>query len=279
MTYSTIIAANELRAYLDDPIWIVADCRFDLAHKTAGFRAYLTSHIPGAMYVDLEKELSGPPLTDRGRHPMPSPDALRQSFGRLGISPGCQVVAYDDAGGAYAARLWWLLRYMGHEAVAVLDGSWQEWQRQGLATRSGIETRPPSSFDGQPRREWLVLLNELDARAFLVDVRDPARYRGEVEPIDRVPGHIPGAVNFPYKRCLDGAGRFLSPAKLRYELEPLLALNSGATPVVYCGSGVTACHLLLALAHAGLRPGKLYAGSWSEWSGDPSRPVASGGLP
>jgi thiosulfate/3-mercaptopyruvate sulfurtransferase len=198
-------------------------------------------------------------------------------FGALGIAPGVQVVVYDDANGMIAARLWWMLRYMGHDAVAVLDGGWQAWCRAGRATEAGARVAHPARFDGQPRRARLRTLDELDpARERLVDARDPARFRGEVEPIDRRAGHIPGARNHAFPRNLDSGGRFLAPDLLRDAFtDSLGTLPDGAT-VHYCGSGVSACHNVLAQVHAGLPEPRLYCGSWSEWSLEPQRPAATG---
>jgi thiosulfate/3-mercaptopyruvate sulfurtransferase len=223
MIYQTIVSAAELHENLGNPRFVVVDCRFDLSDKPAGYRAYQQGHIPGAVYADLEADLSGPPLTDTGRHPMPGAEALRQTFSRFGIHHGSQVVVYDDAGGAYAARLWWQLGYMGHEAVALLDGGWQAWLEKGFPVQRGVEMNQPAHFEGQPRESWLVLLAELSRHPLLVDARDPARYRGEIEPIDRTPGHIPRAINLPYRRLLDDRGRLLLPEALRRELLALPA--------------------------------------------------------
>jgi thiosulfate/3-mercaptopyruvate sulfurtransferase len=276
MSYTTLISVESLHENLDNPAFVIVDCRFELADKEAGQRAYRAGHIPGALFADVEKDLSGPPLTDRGRHPMPSAEALRSLFGRLGIGAEKQVVAYDASGGAMAVRLWWLLRYMGHPAVAVLDGGWPRWLAAGLPSTDKFWEAKAATFTGEAHREWLVLVDELGDHSFLVDCRDPARYRGEIEPIDPVAGHIPGAVNYPYGRNLGPDGRFLPADRLRRQLSEIVAQRPGEEPIFYCGSGVSACHNLLAMAHAGLPGGKLYAGSWSEWSADPRRAVARG---
>jgi thiosulfate/3-mercaptopyruvate sulfurtransferase len=265
MPFTTLVTVDTLTAHLDDPGWIVVDCRFSLADPEAGRRAYHEAHIPGAVYAHLEEDLSGPPVTDHGRHPLPTPAALATLFGRLGIGPGRQVVAYDDAAGAIAARLWWMLRYLGHEPAAVLDGGWAAWQAAGLPVAAGVEQNDPAVFHAEPRREWLVLRSEVPDADRLIDSRAPERYRGEVEPYDPVAGHIPGAVNYHYQQNVDAAGRFLPPAVLRDQLGGALGASEPAAAVYYCGSGVTACHNLLAQAHAGLGMGRLYAGSWSEW--------------
>jgi thiosulfate/3-mercaptopyruvate sulfurtransferase len=277
--YGTLIDVQTLAAHLDDPDWVVIDCRYDLTDPDRGRGAYCAGHIPGALYADLGRDLSGPPHTDRGRHPLPAPSALAATFSRLGIAAGVQVVAYDAAGGTIAARLWWLLRYLGHDRVAVLDGGLPAWQEAGLAIRAGVESRPAREFHGEPRRDRLVTLDAVAGAAMLIDARDPVRYRGEQEPLDPVAGHIPGARNYFCKLNLAADGRFLPAGEIRMQL---LEVLRGATPgsaVFYCGSGVTACHDLLALAHAGLGEGRLYAGSWSEWCRTPGNPVAVGPEP
>lgn len=269
--YTTLIDCPTLARHLGDPNWILVDCRFSLAEPPAGEEAYQTAHIPGAVYAHLEHDLSGPPVTDRGRHPLPTPAALTALFSRLGIAANRQVVVYDDFGGAIAARLWWMLHYMGHEAAAVLDGGWPAWQALGLPTRGGVEENAPAGFQGQPRLDRLVLLDQVPAAPLLVDSREGARYRGEVEPIDPRPGHIPGAVNYPFQSNLTETQRFRPVAQLRQQLLAVLGDQAPEDVVYYCGSGVTACHNLLAQLHAGLPEGKLYVGSWSEWSADPGR--------
>jgi thiosulfate/3-mercaptopyruvate sulfurtransferase len=267
MSYTALISPADLERQLDNPDWIIVDCRFDLADVGAGERAYLAAHIPGAVYAHLDDDLSGPPVTDIGRHPLPTPEALTDLFGRLGIDGRQQVVVYDGHHGAIgAARLWWMLRYMGHTAVAVLDGGWQLWHGEGRPVRSGREVNPAAQFSGQPRRDWLVVYDDLPQAELLVDSRDAARYRGEVEPIDAYPGRIPGAVHYHFMRNLTADGRFHSPEKIQQQLAAIVG-EKGETAVYYCGSGVSACLNLLAHAHAGLPPGKLYVGSWSEWSG------------
>ena len=277
MPFTTLISPEILAEHLDDPAWIVVDCRFSLADTEAGRRAYHRAHIPGAVYAHLDDDLSGPPVTDRGRHPLPTPPALRALFGRLGIDETKQVVAYDDVGSIVAARLWWLLRYMGHNAAAVLNGGWTAWKELGLPTASGVEAKEPAIFEGEPRRRWLVLAEEVEtgAGSRLIDARAPERFRGEEEPLDAVAGHIPGAASYYYERNLDEDGRFLPPEELRQQLENVLAEADAKVAVHYCGSGVSACQNLLAQAHAGLPPGRLYAGSWSDWITDPERSIAT----
>ncbi|OGT35987.1 MAG: 3-mercaptopyruvate sulfurtransferase [Gammaproteobacteria bacterium RBG_16_51_14] len=274
--YTTVIASDALERHSNDPDWVIIDCRYDLADKSAGKNAYMESHIPGAIYADLHDDLSGPPVTNRGRHPLPVPDAMKQLFSRFGIGSRCQVIAYDGANGSFAARLWWMLRYMGHEAVAVLDGGWQAWQQANSPVRQGLETRSPVRFQGQAREDWVVTVENVTAARLLIDSRDPARFAGEMEPVDRVAGHIPGAINRFWKNNLEGNGNFKDSSRLRYEFLELMGNIAPADSVFYCGSGVTACHNLLAISHAGLAMPRLYAGSWSEWCADPGRPIATG---
>jgi len=276
----TLISVAALREQLAAPTWRIVDCRFELTAPTAGHAAYLAGHIPGAVYAHLDRDLSGPPVTDHGRHPLPTPERLHEVFGRLGIGVGTQVVAYDAMGGGLAAaRLWWLLRYLGHDDVAVLDGGWPAWLAAGGAVRPGEERVPATSFHGEPRLTRRVLLTELEPAMPLLDARDPARYRGEQEPIDPRAGHIPGARNHFWQHNLAGDGRFLPAADLRQALAASLGtLPNGAT-VHYCGSGVSACHNVLAQVHAGLPEPRIYCGSWSEWCRDPARAAACGEAP
>lgn len=261
--YTTLIDTVAL-SKLDKANLVVVDCRFSLADVNAGSRAYAESHISGAIYASLDDELSGPPLTDHGRHPLPSPEALIALFSRMGISDGTQVVAYDDANGMVASRLWWMLRYMGHTAVAVLDGGWQAWEAAKLPTTRGIELPSPANFNGQPRREWLILHDEVPTVPLLIDSRSEERYRGEVEPLDPIAGHIAGAENYFYQRSWDENGRYLPKSQIKAQLKAVLGDTPAEQVGVYCGSGVSGCVNLLAMAHAGLGNGRLYAGSWSE---------------
>lgn len=274
--YTTLVDAATLLARVEDENWVIVDCRFDLADTAAGRRAYEEAHIPGAVYAHLDDDLSGPPVTDKGRHPLPPPAALTKLFGRLGIDHNTQVVAYDGGNGMIAARLWWMLRYMRHEAVAVLNGGWQVWQAASYATRSGIEENARALFTGAPRSEWLVRLDEVTTLPLLVDSRAPERYRGEMETLDPKAGHIPGAINYYYQENWTEDGRYLPPDPLRQKLEKVLGDTPASEATFYCGSGVTACVNLLVMAHAGLEDGRLYVGSWSEWSREPDRPVATG---
>jgi thiosulfate/3-mercaptopyruvate sulfurtransferase len=274
--YKTLIDVETLAKNLEMLDWVIVDCRFSLADTAVGYQNYQAAHIPGAVYAHLDDDLSGPPVTDHGRHPLPTPQRLAQLFSRLGIDEMSQVVAYDDAGGMIAARLWWMLRYMGHDGVAVLDGGWQAWQAAEMPTQSGIEKNEAAQFSGRPKPKWVVTLNEVADQPLLIDARGPERYRGEIEPLDPQPGHIPGAQNLPYEKQLDEHGRFRSNDEMKAELTAVLGGKSGEAATFYCGSGVSACLNLLAMAHVGLGNGRLYVGSWSEWSSDPERPIAVG---
>jgi thiosulfate/3-mercaptopyruvate sulfurtransferase len=261
---------------------VVLDCGFDLFDVSAGERAYAAGHVPGAFYAHLDHDLSGPKSArgpvEGGRHPLPTRALWAQRLGQWGITPHTPVVAYDDQGGCYAARAWWLLRWMGHGPVAVLDGGKAAWLAAGGALDSAVPSAAAvAAYPDQPAGMSTVSADELQqrlGRVSLVDARAGERYRGETEPLDTRAGHIPGAVNRFFKHNLQPDGHFKSVQALREEWLPLLHSD---LPVVHqCGSGVTACHNLLALAHAGLGEGVLYPGSWSEWSADPGRPVALG---
>ncbi len=278
--YTTLVDTPVLASLLPSPQVVVVDCRFDLANPAAGEAAYQHAHIPGAVYAHLDRDLSGPKTGANGRHPLPSPDALKSTLGRFGIDAGVQVIAYDQDTGMYASRLWWLLRWMGHRAVAVLDGGMATWNAQQRATTSGTQSREPRIFSGTSDAGMLVGAMDVAAVAAsadrrLVDARAPERYRGDIEPIDPVAGHIPGAVNHFYMRNLS-EGRFMTPQLLRELWRDSLGDVAADRVVCYCGSGVTACHDVLALEHAGLHGARLYAGSWSEWIADPNRPVERG---
>lgn len=279
--YRTLISPEALAEHLSDPRWRVIDCRFDLADSAAGYRAWQELHIPGAVYAHLERDLSGPVTSDSGRHPLPAADELAKRVSEWGIDATTQVVAYDASGGAMAARLWWLLRWLGHEAVAVLDGGWQTWQERELP----VDSNSPSPERANFRRRAALALpvdsgeieravdGESDWR--LMDARAPERFRGDVEPIDAVAGHVPGALNRPFMDNLKPDGSFLMPEILRERFQTASAGRADRV-VHYCGSGVTACHNVLAMEHAGLSGSRLYAGSWSEWIRDPQHPVAKG---
>ena len=279
--HSTLVSAAELAARLHDPGWIVCDCRHDLGDTGAGRRAYSESHIPGARFVHLDEDLSAPKTGKNGRHPLPDPDRFAQRLGELGISGASQVVAYDSSGGPYAARLWWMLRWLGHEAAAVLDGGWNAWVKAGNPVTVQAPVERNARFTAHLRPEQardadFVAANIRKSAPLLIDARAPNRYRGENETLDPIAGHIPGAANRFYQLNLDAGGGFKPAAALRQEFEAVAGGKAPADVVHYCGSGVTACHNLLAMEIAGLSGSRLYPGSWSEWCSDPSRPVAKG---
>jgi thiosulfate/3-mercaptopyruvate sulfurtransferase len=283
MLYDTLISVNDLYSHLTDPDWVIVDCRFSLADTEHGRREYIRAHIPGAVYAHLDEDLSGTVIPGKtGRHPLPSIEKATRIFSKWGIGKGNQVVAYDDAGGALAAvRLWWMLRWLGHDEVAVLDGGWQAWHAKDLPVRSGSESRAIEGFIPDPRPEMIATTEDIlslttDEGICLVDARTADRFRGENEVIDPVAGHIPGAVNLPYPKNLNADGTFRSPEELRNMYLDLLGGKAPEQAIYYCGSGVTSIHSILAMVHAGLKEPRLYAGSWSEWIRDPERPVVTG---
>lgn len=279
MTYRTLVDAEKTQAHVNDPNWVIVDCRFSLADAAAGVRAYQSGHLPGAVYADLERDLSGPVNSKSGRHPLPDPQWLADRFGAWGIGPGVQVVAYDDVGGAFASRLWWSLRWLGHEAAALLDGGIGAWQAAGFALSTSTPQPQPRVFTAKTSLEVadVAAVEQRGNRGgLLLDARSLERFRGEQEPIDPVAGRIPGAVSAPVDGNLGADGRFLSAAVLRDRFERLLAGAAPAAVIHYCGSGVTACHNLLAMEHGGLTGSCLYPGSWSEWIRDPQRSIERG---
>jgi thiosulfate/3-mercaptopyruvate sulfurtransferase len=286
VTFTTLIGAAAVRDLVGRPHVAVIDCRFDLMHPEGGRRAYLAGHIHGARYADLNKDLSASVSPTSGRHPLPIPSDFAATLVRLGIGRATQVIAYDDSAGAFAARLWWMLRWVGHPAAAVLDGGLKAWIRDGGALQSGEEEPLPAAAVDRSsplRVDTAAVIGsaEIEQRlsdpAFLlIDARAAERFDGTVEPIDSVAGHVLGAVSHPFATSLDADGRFLPGPVLRQAWERRLAGRNPAEVAAMCGSGVTACHNLLSLEIAGLRGAKLYAGSWSEWIRDPHRPIARG---
>ena len=279
--FKTVISPSDLAPHVTDDAWVIVDCRFDLTDVARGEQDYLESHIPSARYAHLDRDLSGEKTGVNGRHPLPSAEQMRHRFGALGIGPETQVVAYDADSGMYAARLWWMLRYMGHEAVAVLDGGFARWVREGHPARGGREQWRAATFVGAPRESWrldaqTVLEHLHEPSHLLVDARAETRFRGENETLDKRAGHIPGARNSFFGHNLEDDKTFKPPEQLRAQWQAVLGSTTPAQAVMYCGSGVTACHNLLALEHAGLPGARIYPGSWSEWSADPSRPIATG---
>jgi thiosulfate/3-mercaptopyruvate sulfurtransferase len=279
MPYTTLITTATLVESLADPRFVVVDCRFDLQDEELGRTQYLAAHVPGAVYASLAHDLSGKKSGSNGRHPLPSLDLFTDTVRRFGISRDSQVVAYDQDAGMYASRFWWMLRFAGHDAVAVLDGGWTTWAAEGRPSRSGDERRAPGDFAARPRPAWRLTADDvarLPESGLLVDARSPERFEGRSEPLDRVAGHIPGAANHYYRQNVTESGIMRPPEALRQEYTALLDGRAPGQLVMYCGSGVTACHNLLAMEHAGLGGARLYPGSWSEWSSDPSRPVETG---
>jgi thiosulfate/3-mercaptopyruvate sulfurtransferase len=280
--YSTLIGALELAPHVADPGWVIFDCRHEgAADVEAGARAYAQGHIPGAHFAHLDRDLAGAKTGSNGRHPLPTRDAFVAWLRNEGVSDGSQVVAYDAHGGIYAARLWWMLRWVGHEAVAVLDGGIKAWKGDGHAL---TQDPPPKRQGNIVARAGVTSVDaafvesHLGSREWkLVDARSPDRFRGENETLDPVGGHIPGAVNRYYKDNLAADGRFKTAAELRKEWLKVLGDVHAADSVQQCGSGVTAAHNLLALEVAGLQGARLYPGSWSEWVADPARPIATNG--
>jgi thiosulfate/3-mercaptopyruvate sulfurtransferase len=281
--HATLVDTGTLAAHLDDPRWVVFDCRHDLARPQAGREDYLKSHVPGARFLHLDEDQSGPMSGRNGRHPLPDPAAFAAKLGAAGVAPDSQVVAYDDQAGATAARLWWLLRWLGHDAVAVLDGGLAKWRREERPETAALPRVAPARFEPRPRPHAVdigfVAAHLRDPGVKLVDARSAERYRGEAEPIDPVAGHIPGSVNRFVRENLGPGGVFKPAAELRTEWQQLLAGVPAEGVVHSCGSGVAACHNLLAMEIAGLPGSRLYPGSWSEWCADPGRPVARGATP
>ena len=280
MAFDTLISAEDLRALLklDAPV-VLLDCGFDLADATAGERAFAAGHLPGAVYAHLNRDLAGTKTGHNGRHPLPDRTVFAELAGRWGVAPGAQVVTYDAQGGPYAARAWWLLRWLGHGSTALLDGGVAAWQAAGgvlvgdTAQRAAAQAPYPAAAPAMPTIDAGALWARR-SQLRLLDARAPERYRGDVEPLDPVAGHIPGAVSRFFKDNLLADGHFKPAAQLRAEFTALGAASGQV--VQQCGSGVTACHNLLAMAHAGLGSSTLYPGSWSEWCSDPARPVAVG---
>jgi thiosulfate/3-mercaptopyruvate sulfurtransferase len=278
MSHTTLVSVAELAAHLNDANWIVCDCRHDLANYHFGRHAYAQSHIPGARFLHLDEDLSGPKTGTNGRHPLPHPITFTLRLAALGIDNTKQIIAYDSAGGPYAARLWWMLRWVGHTKAAVLDGGWDAWNAVGKPVTAALPTIKPASYNPHLTPQLAVdaklVRKNIDSNDIrVVDARSPDRFRGENETLDPVAGHIPGAVNRFFKHNLDAGGAFKTAAALKQEFSALLNAQAPAGVVHQCGSGVTACHNLLAMEIAGLAGSRLYPGSWSEWVSDRARPV------
>jgi thiosulfate/3-mercaptopyruvate sulfurtransferase len=276
MAFTTLISTDALADRLSTVS--IVDCRFRLDDVTWGEREWRAGHIPGAVYAHLDRDLSGPKSGTNGRHPLPAVDALGRTLGRFGIANGRQVVAYDQDTGMFASRLWWLLRWVGHDEVAVLDGGLAKWIAEGRPLSAGDERIQPVEFCIAARTDMTASADEVaahlgDANWRLIDARAPERYRGEVEPIDPVAGHIPSAVNHFFQSNIDSSGVMRAPEELRARFRALVGEAPPGQVVTYCGSGVQACQNLLAMAHAGITGARLYPGSWSEWTSDRLRPI------
>ena len=279
--FTTLIDAATLSRELHRSDLVVFDCRFELGNPAWGEREYAAAHLPGAQYLHLERDLSAPITEESGRHPLPDPHEFARRLAACGVEADSQIVAYDQNNGAYAARLWWMVRWIGLRRVAVLDGGIAAWRSAGLPLTQIVPRPEPRDLRVTVNHDaWLtseaVNALRLDPGNLVIDARGAERFAGRSETIDPVAGHVPGARNHPFVGNLGTDGRFLPPAQLRERWEILLGSLPASSVIAMCGSGVTACHNLLALEHAGLGGGRLYAGSWSEWIRDPSRPTAVG---
>ncbi len=279
-TWTTTVSADEFRRSEGAPDLVVLDCRHVLSDPEAGPRAYAEGHIPGALHAHCDRDLASRPTKQSGRHPLPDPPRFRRTLGAWGVGPDTQVVVYDDAGGAWAARAWWLARHYGHARVALLDGGVQAYQAAGGVLTDDLPPTEARDFVGSPGHMPMIGAASLVGRVpveagALLDARDPPRYRGETEPIDPVAGHIPGAVNLPHKSLVAPDGRLKPQEALAAMFHDSTRGRTGEEVAVYCGSGVTSALLVLAMEHAGLGTPALYTGSWSDWIRDPSRPVAT----
>lgn len=281
--HTTLVNSDTLKRHYATPDWRVVDARFSLVNPGQGAREYGNGHVPGAVYAHLEDDLSGPIIQGiTGRHPLPSIDQTTELFSRWGIDDGVQVVVYDDTSGSVAARLWWMLRWLGHDDVAVLDGGWPAWSSAGLPVSRAVSEVTPRDFKANIRSHLVTDVKDIekyrnDSSWTVLDARTPERFRGEREPIDTVAGHIPGARCATFDENLTRNGYFRTPEELRQRFEALFGGVPADRVINYCGSGVSACHNLLAIAHAGLGDTVLYPGSWSEWITDEERLIGTGG--
>ncbi len=281
MYINTLVSTEDLAAHLGDPHWIIVDCRFTLTDPDAGRQAYAKAHIPGARYVHLDDDLSAPITDSSGRHPLPDPQTLGDRFSQWGIGVNRQVVVYDDSYGAMATRLWWMLRWLGHPAVALLDGGYPKWMREKRPVNAEVTEPHKANCACLPEPSQVVTAEDVLRASrigdnLIIDARPDRRFSGEFEPFDPVAGHVPGAINWPFDENLDVDGTFLPPEALRENYQALLNGRPAWQVFHMCGSGVTACHNILAMEVAGLPGSRLYPGSWSEWITDPNRPVALG---
>jgi thiosulfate/3-mercaptopyruvate sulfurtransferase len=280
MDFKTLVSTEELNKHLDDPDWVIFDCRFTLTNPDAGKAAYDQNHIPGARYAHLDDDLASPVGANTGRHPLPDAELFADKLGKWGVDSSKQVVVYDDTFGAMAVRMWWLLKWLGHENVALLDGVLPKWIREKRPLTDELPTITPTTFSPRVNDDMWITAEALQSgldkgEVVLLDARAEERFSGEVEPLDKVAGHVPGAINLPWEDNLDLGGDLLSPDELREFYQEQMHGKPATKVVNMCGSGVTACHNILAMEHAGLHGSRLYAGSWSEWITDSSRPVAT----
>ncbi len=283
MKFNTLISVEGLAQFLTEPDWVIVDCRFGLEDTEKGRREYQNGHIPGAVYAHLDEDLSGPVVPDvTGRHPLPEEDSFAEKLGTWGIGSTSQVVVYDDCGGMIAARLWWMLRWLGHENVAMLDGGFPAWIAEGHPVDDDVPNPEKRNFSSNIQADMTFSSDDIlhhfgDPGKILIDSRAPERFRGEVEPIDAVPGRIPGAINYPFTKNIDPRGYMQLKQVLRGRFESLFGNVPAEHVTFYCGSGVTAALNVLAVVHAGLGIPRLYAGSWSQWITDPEKPITTGG--
>jgi thiosulfate/3-mercaptopyruvate sulfurtransferase len=279
MNHTTLISVLDLAKHLDDPAFVIFDCRHELTSPESGIKAYAQSHIPNARFAHLDRDLAAPVTGRNGRHPLPDANVFADWLARMGVSNDKQAVGYDNAGGVYGSRLWWMLRWVGHQSVAVLDGGWQAWLAAGQPVTAEVPVPKSSRFKGTPQESPVdakyVMEHLQSPDMVLIDARANDRYHGQNETIDPIGGHIPGARNRFFKDNLTPQGFFKAPEQLRDDFRPFIGNGSPERIVSQCGSGVTACHNLLAMEIAGLKGGRLYPGSWSEWIADPSRPRAT----
>ena len=279
MNYTTLISVADLAKQLGTAELVIFDCRHELTNPEFGPKAYAESHVPGARFAHVDRDLAGPLNGKNGRHPLPEASAFIAWLGRMGVANDSQVIGYDHAGGTYAARLWWMLRWVGHRNVAVVDGGWQAWTGAGHPVTQDLPAPRPAKFSGKPDRSWVdaaIIAKRLNSREMvLIDARSNDRFHGRSETIDPVAGHIPGALNRFFKDNLNAQGFLKSPEELRAGFKSLVGDASPEKVVHQCGSGVSACHNLLAMEIAGIRGSRLYPGSWSEWVADPSRPITT----
>ncbi len=279
-TYTTFINPEELFKILDHNNLVIIDCRFDLINPSWGYQDYLKNHIPNAIYADLDKDLSGKITEKTGRHPLPEPDEFINTCSNWGIDQHKQVVVYDTTSGSFAGRLWWMLKYFGHLKVAILNGGFSAWQRNGYSQASGQTHNQPSKFIGTPDPELMKTTSQMETIIFnpdytIIDARSRERYLGLEEPLDKVAGRIPNSINFFHQNNLDSNGKLLPFAELQDKYNDLLEGKNDTSKVVYCGSGVTSCLNFAVMQHIGIKPIKLYPGSWSEWIRNPNHPIIS----